>query len=84
MANFIINGEYIKTADNTEIAEVSEENGISFGCRQGSCGSCEVTVLEGMENLQVLSDAETTFGLDEGNRLASQCVISEGTVSIKD
>lgn len=65
------------------IVEACEELGIPFGCRGGTCGTCEITVLKGMEYLSKKTESEIDFGLEDDSRLACQCVIkNEGCVEI--
>ncbi len=37
----------------TRVIEISDKlnSGIVYGCREGDCGTCLMTVIEGMENL---------------------------------
>ncbi len=83
MADITINGETHKTEDNSEIAEVCEDNGIPFSCYEGHCGTCEITIVGGMENLNDPTESEESFGLDDGTRLACQCSIKSGSVTIE-
>jgi ferredoxin len=38
---------------------------LSFGCTEGTCGVCEVTVLEGRENLSRITDEKKDYLLEE-------------------
>ena len=31
---------------------------LSFGCTEGTCGVCEITILEGIKNLSKVTDEE--------------------------
>ena len=60
---------------------------LSFGCTEGTCGVCEVTVLEGRENLSRITDEEKDYlleeDLEEGMRLGCQVKIRKGDVTLK-
>lgn len=56
-----------------------------FSCTRGTCARCRCLVLEGMEHLKGITDAEwdrlSDEELDEGYRLACQAVVrTEGFV----
>ncbi|MDO8519107.1 MAG: 2Fe-2S iron-sulfur cluster-binding protein, partial [Deltaproteobacteria bacterium] len=58
-----------------------------FGCRMGSCGTCRCIVEEGMENLNPMSDKETTMfenftSVGQNERLGCQLQIF-GNVKIR-
>ena len=59
---------------------------LSFGCTEGTCGVCELTVLEGMQNLSRVSDEEKEYlyedDLQAGMRLGCQLKIKRGEVKI--
>ena len=59
----------------------------SFGCTEGTCGVCEVTVLEGRENLSRITDEEKDYlleeDLEEGMRLGCQVKVRKGNVTLK-
>ncbi|CAE10449.1 2Fe-2S iron-sulfur cluster-binding protein [Wolinella succinogenes] len=50
----------IKVPEGCTIQEVAERSGssIPFGCRDGECGTCVITVVEGMEYLSPLNEKE--------------------------
>jgi len=81
--------EEVELPENSEIAEACEEQGIPFACTEGICGTCVIQV-KGNKNLSKFTDAEKDFlGEEEENeedeveRLACQCKIKTGTVTIK-
>tara|TARA_Y100000034_G_C6842703_1_gene381399 strand:+ start:419 stop:682 length:264 start_codon:yes stop_codon:yes gene_type:complete len=86
MAKLCFDEECKELEDNSSIQETSEELGIPFGCQNGICGTCRVRVVEGKENLNEATEAEVTMGidLDNGERLACQCNIHQGTVKLKE
>ncbi len=83
MAILKLKDQEVEVADGSPTIDAAEELGVPFGCSAGVCGACEVEVLEGMDNLDELSDAELDMGLEDSNRLMCQCTIKKGTVVIK-
>ena len=83
MASIILGDKREEVKDGSEIREACEELGVPFGCRQGHCGTCKITIEEGLDNLTDLTDAEEEMDMDETHRLACQCRIKSGTVEIK-
>ena len=75
--------------DGTPLIEFCDETDISlsFGCTEGTCGVCEITVIEGKENLSRISDEEKDYLLEEdiegGMRLGCQVKIRKGDVTLK-
>lgn len=73
----------------TRIIEISEKigAGITYGCREGDCGTCLTRVLEGAENLSEPSALELRVlkenlaGHDD--RLACQCQVLGGAVKVR-
>ncbi len=82
MAVFKTNDEEREIPDGTKLEQTAEAMGIPFGCHHGVCGACLVTVLEGMENLGDVSEAEEDMDLEDDERLMCQCTISGGTVTV--
>jgi ferredoxin len=80
MAIIEIDGEEIEVADGSPIADACEDGGVPLVCRAGICGSCVITIEEGMENLEALTDEEEEMGLGPNQRLACQAVIRSGKV----
>ena len=70
--------------DGQNIADMCEDHlEVLFGCKEGICGTCEVEVLSGMENLNELTEVEKMFGIEPGNRrLTCQCIINQGEVEL--
>ena len=82
-------GEVILASESQEvelnpgpIMSAAEELGVPFSCRQGICGTCEVEVVEGMENLEPKNDKENNMKLPDGSRLCCQAEIKQGKVKI--
>ena len=72
--------------DGTRLIECCEEVDVSlpFGCTEGTCGVCELTVLKGMENLSKIAEEEIQYLLPEdlqsGMRLGCQLKVKTGVV----
>lgn len=82
MAKLIIDGAEHDIPDGSKIDEICENEGIPFSCNSGVCGTCQIEVLDGAENLGELNDEENELGMDNNNRLSCQCSIKSGTVKI--
>ncbi len=83
MAKLIIENQEYDIPDGTPIAEICEQAGIPFSCNTGVCGTCQIQIVEGAENLTELNQEELDLGMDKSNRLSCQCVIKGGTVKIR-
>ena len=74
--------------DGSPLIDVCDEIDVSlsFGCTEGTCGVCELTVVTGKENLSKITDEEKEYLLPEdleaGMRLGCQLKIRKGSVSI--
>jgi ferredoxin len=72
--------------DGARLIEVCDELDVSlsFGCTEGTCGVCELTVVRGMENLSRLTEEEKDYLLEEdlenGMRLGCQIKVRKGEV----
>ena len=80
MAKLVINDDEYEIEDGVNITDTIEEAGIPIGCSNGVCGTCEIEVLEGMENFSELNQEEEELGMEDQQRLGCQCVIKQGTV----
>lgn len=73
--------------DGSLLVELDGKCSILFACKSGSCGSCKVRVLEGMENLESPSDIEKSgleiFGTAPNERLPCVCKIKKGKVKVE-
>ena len=83
MAKFIIENVEHELPDGCPMAELAEKAGVPFSCNSGVCGTCQVEILEGADNLNELNQEENDLGMDRRNRLACQCKIMHGTVKVK-
>ncbi len=82
MAKLIIDDKEYELPDGSKIDTVCEEAGIPFSCNSGVCGTCQVELIDGAENLSELNEEEMDLGMDHRNRLSCQCHIKKGTVKI--
>ena len=83
MAKFTIDGIEHEIPDGSLLAEICEKSGVPFSCNSGVCGTCQIEILEGQENLGELNQEERDLGMDGRNRLACQCKIKCGIVKAK-
>ena len=82
MAKLIIDNIEYEVTDGKQIAEACEAHGIPFSCNSGVCGTCQIEILEGAENLGELNKEEFDLGQDRNHRLGCQCVIKSGVVKV--
>lgn len=82
MAKLIINDQEVELEDGSRIVDAIEEMGVPIGCSNGVCGTCEVEILEGMENLPEMNDEERDLGMEGNRRLGCQLTINGGTVKL--
>ena len=74
--------EEIEVSEGKPIKESCEKLGVPFGCQEGICGSCMINIVEGEENLSELTEEEENLARDKQHRLACQCKIDNGEVTI--
>ncbi len=73
----------------TRIIEISEKvgSGITYGCREGDCGTCIMKVTEGWDNLTVASVLEDKILREnmagKHNRLACQAQVLGGVIKVR-
>jgi ferredoxin len=82
MAKIILDNQEREIGNGDHIKPKCKEMGIEFGCENGICSTCLITVKEGMENLSERTQAEEDMGLEDNMRLACQCRLMKGTVKI--
>ncbi len=90
MANIFLKPDNIhhEIEDGTPLIEACEEleTTLSFGCTEGTCGVCELTILKGRENCSRPSEEEKDYlfeeDLSQGMRLGCQVRIKKGDVEI--
>ncbi len=83
MAKFTIDNTEYDLPDGTALAEICEKSGVPFSCNSGVCGTCQIELLEGAENLNDLNQEEQDLAMDRNHRLACQCKILHGHVKAK-
>lgn len=85
---FIPDNATYECEDGSRLIDMCEELDVSlkFGCTEGTCGVCELTVMEGRENLSSITEEERDYLYEEdlkaGMRLGCQVKIKRGTVGI--
>lgn len=82
MATIKFKGNEYYLKDGSIISGICEKIGVPFACHQGTCGICEIKILDGEQNLNSLTDNEKILEMSRKKRLACQCNISKGIVDI--
>jgi ferredoxin len=81
-------GVAVTVPAGTRLIEVSEKvgAGITYGCREGECGTCMMKIVSGMENLASPSMLETKVLQEQmasrHNRLACQAQVLQGQIVV--
>ena len=81
-------GVAVTVPAGTRLIEVSEKvgAGITYGCREGECGTCMMKIVSGMENLANPSMLETKVLQEQmagrRNRLACQAQVLQGQIVV--
>jgi ferredoxin len=83
MGKIICNGTEIEVKNGERIKHACEELGIFFGCDDGICGSCIITIKKGMKNLTPKTQKEKDANLKNNQRYACQCKLKTGTIKIE-
>jgi ferredoxin len=82
MAKIIIDNIEYEVPDGQQVAQACETAGIPFSCNSGVCGTCQIEILEGADNLGELNREEQELAMDRNHRLGCQCVIKSGVVKV--
>ena len=82
MAKLFIENVEIDVPDGNCLAEACENAGIPFSCNSGVCGTCQIEIIEGAENLNELNREENDLAMDRNHRLGCQCKILGGVVKV--
>ncbi len=82
MAKLILNDEEFEVVDGENIVETIEEAGVPIGCSNGVCGTCEVEIISGKDNLNTLTEEEEDLGMDGDRRLGCQLCVTKGEVEL--
>jgi ferredoxin len=86
--HFLAEDLLVEAPAGTPLTDVADASGadITFGCRSGSCGTCRVRVVRGLEHCSPMTAEERDFlaGLDVAadQRLACQVTV-QGDVDIE-
>ena len=80
MAKLVLNNEEIEVEEKERIVDAIEDAGVPIGCSNGVCGTCEVEVIEGMDNLNEMTEEEEDLGMEGNKRLGCQCELMGGPV----
>lgn len=61
--SFLLDDLDVEVPSGTRLIEIVEASGadITFGCRNGTCGTCRVRIVEGLQNLSPLTPEERDF-----------------------
>ena len=79
----------VKVPAGTRIIEISEKvgAGITYGCREGECGTCMTRIESGSEHLSEPSALEQRVLKENlagrSERLACQCQVLGGAISVR-
>ena len=79
----------LEVKENYPLIDMCEEHDTSilFGCRDGACGACMVKVVKGSEFLSPMGEDEKDFletmAAEDNERLACQCVVKGGDVTLE-
>lgn len=83
MAKLVLNGDEIEVPENEKFVDQIEEAGVPIGCSNGVCGTCEIEVIEGMENLNEMTEEEEDLGMEGNKRLGCMCMVKGGSVTVE-
>ncbi len=79
--------KWIDVEDGSKLDVLDGKCSVLFACREGVCGSCLVTILEGAENIEPPSEAEKatleSLGAAENQRLLCQVVLKKGELKVE-
>ena len=74
--------------DGIQLIDLCEDlaTTLAFGCTEGTCGVCELTVVKGRENCNQSTEEEKDYlyeeDLEKGMRLGCQVKIRKGEVTL--
>lgn len=83
MATLKTANKSLSVKDGSDLIDAAEKLGVPFGCTSGACGTCQIEIIQGAENLTEITDNELEMKLNKNVRLACQCKIKHGEVKIK-
>src|SRR3989338_3571308 len=64
MARLVFNKRSVEVKDGEPMKEYARELGVAFGCENGVCGTCQIDIVSGAENLNAINEAEEDMGRD--------------------
>ena len=73
----------VEVSTNESLLNAGEELDIPFGCQEGFCGTCMLTIESGGENLTELNSLEKDQGCDGETRLCCQMRLTGGEVQVR-
>ncbi|MEM4366841.1 MAG: 2Fe-2S iron-sulfur cluster-binding protein [Candidatus Anstonellales archaeon] len=80
-------GITLEIPDGSNLSILEGKCGVLFACKAGTCGSCLVNVVSGMENLNEPNETEKIglelFATKPTQRLLCQTIIKRGNVTIE-
>lgn len=88
---FVYDNLTVDVPAGTPLQRVVEDSGatLPFSCRHGSCGTCRCMIVEGMDNLNPMTEIEHILfdcltAVEKNERLGCQLIIQgPGDVKIK-
>ncbi len=84
---FVNDDKEVEVPDGSNLRILEGKLSVLFACGEGICGSCMVTVKEGLENLEPPNEQEKAtlenFGAKPNQRLLCQAVIKSGRIVIE-
>lgn len=70
-----------------DVCDYFEDVTLPFGCTEGTCGVCELTIVSGQQNCSEPNEIETDYlfpeDIEEGMRLGCQLKVMGGQVTLK-
>ena len=75
-------GDTVEVPNGETCIDQLEDIEVPFGCRAGSCHTCLVIIVSGMENIEEKTEEEDT--LEENERLMCQCKFKDGEIEIRE
>lgn len=77
----------VQVPDGSQLEVLDGKSSVLFACKTGTCASCKVNVLEGMENLEEPNELEKegleNFKEEPNDRLMCQCKIKSGKIVVE-
>ena len=80
--HFLLDDLLVQAPVGTPLQEIADHGGadLTFGCRNGSCGTCRVRIVQGLEQCSAMEAEERDFlvslSAPEDHRLACQVCVN--------